>query len=481
MAGALLERRPADLQARSDYNFAVGRIFEALSEWKLEPWVKPLQCPGAKEPWKLTFKGSNISQDPAHFRILPADQYVFKGSLIKQRVIKEGLGAPLVAASKDADSLRRDRFAQGRNAFYGLTGIVSFNSRNCALTLYDPLATETVSYQDHLYPLGADFTAPLAFALAELKPARQELLNDPEPGKYSSAPRLARLQPYDPKKIPILCIHGLGDSHATWAPLIETLRGDAMIRQYYQFWFFSYPTDAPYPLMASELRKQMNAMDARYPNHKPMIVIGHSMGGMIARELMTDSGMKIWNAYFDKPPAGLPVSPETRKILRDALIFKPRTDIARVIFASASHRGSERATKLIGRLGSTLIGTNPSALGSGGLQAIHAAKPDSGGEYIKHMPNSIDSLDPTNRFVAKINTLPIDQSIPFHSIMGDRGKGGNLSQVKPMSTDGIVPYWSSHLDGAESELIVPSGHWTNQNPTAIAEVRRILLKHIGLK
>jgi hypothetical protein len=38
-----------------------------------------------------------------------------------------------------------------------------------------------------------------------------------------------------------------------------------------------------------------------------------------------------------------------------------------------------------------------------------------------------------------------------------------------------VPYWSSHMDGAKSELIVPSGHPAHQNPQAIAEVHRILM------
>jgi hypothetical protein len=66
--------------------------------------------------------------------------------------------------------------------------------------------------------------------------------------------------------------------------------------------------------------------------------------------------------------------------------------------------------------------------------------------------------------------------VPYHSIIGDRGKGGNRDRTPPISTDGIVPYWSSHIDGAASELIVPSDHWSNQHPMAIAEVRRILVE-----
>src|SRR5207249_914286 len=44
----------------------------------------------------------------------------------------------------------------------------------------------------------------------------------------------------------------------------------------------------------------------------------------------------------------------------------------------------------------------------------------------------------------------------------------------PNRSDGVVAYWSSHLDGAKSERIVPSGHGSPLNPQAIAEVHRIL-------
>jgi hypothetical protein len=68
-----------------------------------------------------------------------------------------------------------------------------------------------------------------------------------------------------------------------------------------------------------------------------------------------------------------------------------------------------------------------------------------------------------------INTVPITPGIPYHSIIGDRGRGDS-----PNSSDGVVPYWSSHLDGAASECIVPSDHSSPKNPEAIAEVHRIL-------
>ena len=85
----------------------------------------------------------------------------------------------------------------------------------------------------------------------------------------------------------------------------------------------------------------------------------------------------------------------------------------------------------------------------------------------------IDNLVPNNRILAALRELPFVKGIPYHSIVG------NIEQADTVGgTDGIVPYWSSHLDGAESELVVKSNHSVQQNPLAIQEVRRILLEHL---
>ena len=46
-------------------------------------------------------------------------------------------------------------------------------------------------------------------------------------------------------------------------------------------------------------------------------------------------------------------------------------------------------------------------------------------------------------------------------------------------TDGFVPYWSAHIDGAASELVIKSAHSVQQTPRAARETRRILLEHIA--
>ena len=73
--------------------------------------------------------------------------------------------------------------------------------------------------------------------------------------------------------------------------------------------------------------------------------------------------------------------------------------------------------------------------------------PDPAALQLKRFPNSVDTLAPNNRFVVAINQIPITPGIPYHTILGDRGKGDT-----PNSSDGVVAYWSSHLDGAQERI-----------------------------
>jgi pimeloyl-ACP methyl ester carboxylesterase len=314
--------------------------------------------------------------------------------------------------------------------------------------------------------------------LASTNPKSLELARVLRPGKYVETARIARLQPYDPNKTVVLVVHGLADTPATWTPMLNALRLDENIRKNYQFWFYSYPSGYPYPYSAAILRRELDAIEKRFPLRHPMVLIGHSMGSCISRLLITDAGDKLWLRYFGKPPAETNFSPETKAILTESLIFNHRPEIGRVIFISGPHRGADLASNIFGRFASSLVRA-PGAILKAGPEVVGAIASSGASLKVKGIPNSIDTLAPNNDFVLTINTLPITSGIPYHSIMGDRGKGGHKDHTKPISTDGVVPYWSSHLDGARSELIVPSAHPAHQNPQAIAEVRRILDTHAG--
>jgi triacylglycerol esterase/lipase EstA (alpha/beta hydrolase family) len=135
------------------------------------------------------------------------------------------------------------------------------------------------------------------------------------------------------------------------------------IRSKYQFWFYSYPSGYPYPHSAAILRRQLDEIQKRYPLQKKMVVIGHSMGGCISRLLITDAGNQLWMKIFGKPPGETPMSPESRKLVSDALIFHDRPEIGRVIFISAPLRGSDLASNWAGRFGSMLVKTPANLLG----------------------------------------------------------------------------------------------------------------------
>jgi pimeloyl-ACP methyl ester carboxylesterase len=464
-----LKRSPNDETARNTYNFAVGRIIATIRDAKLDPWTQPLRVPGSDGGFVLTHKPDPRPQwNPALYHFTPADQFDVRGIYVTERTTRDGIGAPLVAVGREVNKEARAIFTPPRT-YYGVTAIARFEGRHCVLSFEDPLAVETVQVDGQIFPLAADFTVPLAVMLASTNPKKLELTRLLNPGKYAETARITRLQPYDPNKIVVLVIHGLMDTPATWTPMLNRLRSYPEIRQNYQFWFYSYPSGYPYPYSAAILRHELDAIEKRFPLRKPMVLMGHSMGGCISRLLITDAGDKLWMELFKKPPEQVSLSPESRKVYSDMLIFQHRPEIGRVIFISAPLRGSELASNWLGRIGSSLV-RSPVTLLKAGRDVIKIRTFRSGELKLKRIPNSVDTLAPTNRFVIAINAIPITPAIPYHTIMGDRGKGDT-----PNSSDGVVPYWSSHMDGAKSEVVVPSGHGAHQNPKAIQEVRRILM------
>src|ERR1700730_4990347 len=468
-ASRQLQRNPQDEPARHAYNFAVGRIIGAIRDAQLDPWTQPLRVPASGGECLLTHKPDPRPQwNPALYTFTPADQFDIHGTYVTERTTRSGLGAPLVAVGREIDKDARANFSLPRT-YYGVTAIARFESQRCVLSFEDPLAEETVRVDGYIYPLAADFTVPLAVMLASTNPKKLELTRLLNPAKYAETAQISRLQPYDPNKAVVLLVHGLMDSPATWTPMLNTLRGDANIRRNYQFWFYSYPSGYPYPYSASILRHELDAAEKRFPLRKKIVVIGHSMGGCISRLLITNLKPKLCMKLFNKPPEQVPLTPENKKLFTDALIFRHRPEVGRVIFISAPLRGSDLASNWLGRMGSSLVRA-PSTFLSAGNAVLKITTFHSGDLKLKRIPNSVDTLAPNNRFVKAINTFPITPGIPYHTIMGDRGRGD-----APNSSDGVVPYWSSHMDDAKSECIVPSAHPAHQNPKAIEEVRRILV------
>jgi hypothetical protein len=166
------------------------------------------------------------------------------------------------------------------------------------------------------------------------------------------------------------------------------------------------------------------------------------------------------------------LSARDREALNDAFEWKPDPSVHRIIYVAVPHRGSNFADNLAGHLGRLLTSapqpfqefySRVSAANPGAFTQAYA-------ELGSGKLNSVSSLSPRQPTLRILADLPYAQPVSTHSIIGNRGKSGPLTN----SSDGIVPYTSSHLDEVASELVVPAGHGAFHHPAAIVEIKRLL-------
>lgn len=458
-----------DSSAIPVYNYSVARLIEELERSGANPWSAPMSIAGNAAVSSLRGR-CPADLDPIEFRLLPADTLEFHGEYSKHRAVVAGLGAPLVAVDP-AFKIGHQELRK-HQALRSLTAVVKIKGHAATLELLDPYQVESVNIGGRNTPMAANYSAAVMFGLSKARVDKLGLARLLRPSRYNDTAHLNFIQPYDPKRIPVLCVHGLQDTPASFAPLYFKLLEDPAIRKNYQFWVFSYPSGYPYPYSASLLRRELDKVKQAYPDHRDIVLIGHSMGGIISRTMVTDAGDKLWREAFGKPVDQTPIGGLSRQLLVDSLVFRNRPEVHRAVFIAAPHRGSALASNWVGRLGSRLVRL-PSFMADVKNTMVSVATVDPAAMALSRAPNSVDTLSPNNRFVRAINKLPIASGVTYHTIAGDRGKGNT-----PNSSDGVVPYWSSHLDGAASEKIVPSGHMAHQNPEGIEEVRRILRLHL---
>ena len=127
------------------------------------------------------------------------------------------------------------------------------------------------------------------------------------------------------------------------------------------------------------------------------------------------------------------------------------------------------ASNWIGAVGVSLIRFPSTFLGETAFEIMTSLQSNVG---LKRLPTGINDLSPRSPVLIALDKLPIEA--PYHSIIGDRTRGDT-----PNSSDGVVAYWSSHLEGAQSELIVPGSHPAYALPRTVVELKRILRLHLA--
>lgn len=451
------------------YNAACGELTVLLRSGDGgRLWNQPLTLTGNSTSYHLRFQpASNAVWAPNYFTsFVEADQV--KEKLIKKENHQEGIGGALVGVRTVNPP---EKFAPAKGITAAVTATLDFHANNATLALRRPAKQPTASVEGKVRPLNADFSGPISYYEPPANLLLVSLMGALRAAHYEKKTGLYFLQPYDPERIPVVFVHGLISTPFSWVQTINGLLADPEIRKHYQFWVFAYPTGNPVLYSALRLREELAKADKLYPNHKGYVLVGHSMGGLLSQAQVTSMTRADWERTLGPIGMELFASLQPADLVTRATTFKANPRIKRVVFICTPHRGSKMASAGIGEIAIKLISlptdlatTMKSEIPEATLRKINNGR----------LPNSVSNLAPNAPYLKVLNKESIE--VPYHSIIGNRGKPGPLAE----SSDGVVPYWSSHLDGAKSECIVPGPHGACELPQTIAELNRILRLNVGL-
>lgn len=410
-------------------------------------------------------------------RIVPADDLEIEG--LRVRTVQEGAGLPCVAHFRPWSAGLRGQ--PGIPPLAGVCGpvtaVADSRGRDAVLTFYRTDRADTAMVAGRRTRLAADYSAPLAYLVSRGRNRSLDIRAMLRPGRTFRFTGLYQFSRFDPDKIPVVLVHGLMSRPETWVPAINELMADREIRERYQFWLFLYPTGLPVwasaAMLRSELDRYRQTVDPGRANRAidRTVLVGHSMGGLISSLQIRSGGKALWRQFMDTPPEELSLSPALKERVVKIVQFRPRPEVSRVVFFATPHRGSELAVNPFSEFFARLIRL-PFGLLDSDRRALRAALREEFRELFVAPANSLVFLRAHSPLLKSILELPMRRGVPYHSVIGDRGLGNT-----PESSDGVVPYWSSRLDGARSEKIVPSGHGAHEHPEGIAELARILRAH----
>ncbi|MBL9123574.1 MAG: hypothetical protein JNG90_08060 [Planctomycetaceae bacterium] len=353
-------------------------------------------------------------------------------------------------------------------------GAVDLPALGCTpiLEFYDPFLTHNADVGGCPVPLATDISAPLAYAhhFATFSPVRDFLQPD-------DTVRLAALGPHERGKIPIIFVHGLLSEPLTYLDMANEIRGDAVLSQRYEIWGFRYPTGGAVLEAAAGLREQLARAVADFPGCDPalsqMVIVGHSMGGLVSKLQVTDSGTVLWDRLATRPFTELRASDEVRMKLARAVFFQPSPAITRIVYIATPHEGSPWADRLVGRAASHCVRLPPENVA--GMQQVVVDNPGLLQPTApKRPPTSIDLLEPSSTVLQGFRDLRYSPCVKVHSIVGT-----GRTMVHGGPADGVVPVASAREPASISEVEVPATHSEIlRDQRTICELKRILVEHL---
>ncbi|MGY0560449.1 esterase/lipase family protein [Luteimonas sp. A277] len=296
------------------------------------------------------------------------------------------------------------------------------------------------------------------------------------PGREGSRIRL--LAPVDPDKTPVILVHGFASSPMTWANMVNELLGDPDISEHYQFWMARYPTGLPVLVNRQRLAATLEDFRSRASElagqRNPAVLVGHSMGGVISRLLVTRSGDTLWDAAFTVGPDEFDPGPPVERA-RGLFVFEPIPAVDELVMIAAPHGGSAMAHGFIAWIVQHLIrlpGETMDYLVELAVEQPDKVRPEVLASYRQGGPTSLVTLSPDQPVIRAARRLPIASGVTIHSIVGIQ------DPAKPETGDGVVSLESASWPTGSVDQVA-AGHDLQTAPATISILKRILLERIG--
>ena len=119
-------------------------------------------------------------------------------------------------------------------------------TRAIRIRLFSALYHESALVDGRPQTLAADFSVPWVALLERAGALRGSWLTGLLDSQPKREAQLYLMEPYDPRKTPLLLVHGLIATPAAWAETTNQLWADPAARRRYQVWHYHYPTSAPW-------------------------------------------------------------------------------------------------------------------------------------------------------------------------------------------------------------------------------------------
>ncbi len=480
-----LRRNPYDPQYRAACDLYNGSLESTLRLWQQDGVMRhEHSVRTARQFWDIevvTRSGRWGLKDFAEFKFVSS--YEVKG--FNQRHETFGLGVPLIGVRKTEEGeTPGDKFyppvmSTPITAFLRICPPEHLSGNNqparhkVLLELYDPLAGCDILVNGIRVPLESDLTTPLAYFLQQSSLESFANLGFFTPDRWENQTGLYFTEPFDPQKIPVILVHGLWSSPSTWSEMLNDLRAAPEIRNNYQFWFYLYPTGQPFWFSAAQMRDDLREMRAsfdpnlRNPRLDQLVLVGHSMGGLVSKLQTVEGGDEYWQALSDTPFQLVKASDDIKQQIERAFFFQPNPAVRRVVTIASPHQGSHYSNGATQWLSSKLISLPQSMVSS--YKQVFQDNPDilRTGDN-RRSRTSIDALSPSSPLLPVLYRASKPAWVTYHNIVGNGKSDG----------DGIVSLVSARVENAESEKLVKTDHNTiHRHPETILEVQRILELH----